>query len=138
MALSLLCLAASITIVANEGVSWRLGRGTTQLVVLGFLLSVMNLCLGSVAPTLFLYLEGRLGPSKLQNYDGILRNQMFTSKLSIAWRLVLGLMLALPLGLSAAYKSFSGGESTKTVPLRLHGKRVLLRHVRPARPSAVR
>jgi hypothetical protein len=70
----------------------------------------MNLCLGSVAPRLLL-LEARFGQSALQNYDGILRNQVFASRLSIFWRLVLAIMLGLPIGLSAAYKSFSDGES---------------------------
>ncbi|KAM0802951.1 hypothetical protein BDR22DRAFT_74889 [Usnea florida] len=110
--LSLLCLVIAIVTVANESISWRLGVGNRQLIVVGFLLSIMNLCLGSLAPTLFLLLEAKFGPSTIQNYDGILRNQPLTSKLSLAWRMVLGLMLALPLGLSAAYKNFSGGQST--------------------------
>lgn len=110
--LSLLCLVIAILTVANESISWRLGVGNRQLIVVGFLLSIMNLCLGSVVPTLFLLLEATFGPSTIQNYDGILRNQPLTSKLSLAWRMALGLMWALPLGLSAAYKNFSGGEST--------------------------
>ena len=114
-ALSCLCLVAAITTVADKNVSWFLGVGTNQLIVLGFLLSVMNLCLDSVTPTLFLHLEAKIGPSKLQNYDGILRNQMFASRVDFTWRLVLGFMLALPLGLSIAYKKFTGGESVKFV-----------------------
>jgi hypothetical protein len=114
-ALSLVCFALSFTAVANNEVSWRLGKGTNQLIVLGFLLSVMNLCLSSVAPTLFLLLEARFGSSTLQNYDGILRNQVLASKLGTVWRLVLGTMLALPIGLSVAYKRFGGGESSKVV-----------------------
>lgn len=113
--LSLLCLVIAIVTVANESISWRLGVGNRQLIVLGFLLSIMNLCLGSLAPTLFLLFEAKFGPSTIQNYDGILRNRPLSSKLSPAWRLTLGLMLALPLGLSAAYKSFLGGESTMMV-----------------------
>ncbi|MCJ1376513.1 hypothetical protein MMC20_007756 [Loxospora ochrophaea] len=113
--LSLLCLVIAIVTVANESISWRLGVGNRQLIVVGFLLSIMNLCLGSLTPTLFLLLEAKFGPSTIQNYDGILRNQPLSSKLSLAWRMALGLMLALPLGLSAAYKNFSGSESTKMV-----------------------
>ncbi|KAI9669136.1 MAG: hypothetical protein M1831_000728 [Alyxoria varia] len=75
----------------------------------------MNLCLGSVSPTLFLLLEARFGSSMLQNYDGILRNKPLSSRLGLVWRLVLGLYLALPLGLSASYKSFAGGESAMMV-----------------------
>lgn len=113
--LSLLCLVIAIVTVENESISWRLGVENRQLIVVGFLLSIMNLCLGSLAPSLFLLLEATFGPSTIQNYDGILRNQPLTSKLSLAWRVTLGLMLALPLGLSAAYKNFSGGESTMMV-----------------------
>ena len=113
--LSFICLALAITAVANESVSWHLGVQNYQLVVLGLLLSIMNLCLRSVAPTLFLLLEARFGPSTLQNYDGILRNQLLRSQLSVVWRLVLGLMLALPLALSVAYKGFTCGESVMSV-----------------------
>jgi hypothetical protein len=108
---SLACLAFAVTAVASESVSWRLAQGTNQLIVVGFLLSIMNLLLGSVAPRLFLLLEARFGQSALQNYDGILRNQVFASRFSIVWKLVLAIMLRLPIGLSAAYKSFSGGGS---------------------------
>ena len=47
------------------------------------------------------------GPSIIQNYDSIIRNKPLWSRLSIIWRVVLNLMLAL----SAAYKAFAGGES---------------------------
>ena len=92
-----------------------LGYWNNQLIVLGFLLSVMNLCLGSVTPPVFLHFEAGFGPSELQNYDGILRNQMFASRLDIAWILVIGVLLALSLGLSVAFKRFTGGESVKVV-----------------------
>ena len=109
--LSLICLALAIAAVANERISWLLGFRNHQLIVVGFLLSIMNLSLQSVTPTLFLLFEAEFGPSTLQNYDGILRNQPLSSKLSLVWRLVLGVMLIVPLGLSVAYKNFPGGES---------------------------
>ena len=65
--LSLLCLVIAIVTVANETISWRLGVGNRQLIVLGFLLSIMNLCLSSLAPTLFLLLEAKFDPSTIQN-----------------------------------------------------------------------
>ena len=80
------------------------GYWNNQPIVLGFLLSVVNLCLGSVTPPLFLHFEARSGASELQNYDGILRNQKFATRLDIVWRLVIGFLLVLPLGLSVAYK----------------------------------
>lgn len=114
--LSLLCLALAIAGVANEDLSWRLGgKKNDQLIVLGFLLSIMNLCVGTVAPSLFLKLEARFGSSTLQNYDGIARNRVLSPKLSLSWRLILGGMLALPLGLSVAYKTFTGGQSAMKV-----------------------
>ncbi|KAI4184919.1 MAG: hypothetical protein LQ346_006020 [Caloplaca aetnensis] len=115
VAISLICLVLAITAVADESASWRLGVNNRQLIVLGFLLSIMNICLGSVAPTLYLLLEARFGSSTLQNYNGILRNQFFSPKLSFVWRLVIGLATALPLGLSVAYKTFTGGSSAQTV-----------------------
>ncbi|KAL8690539.1 MAG: hypothetical protein Q9218_004037 [Villophora microphyllina] len=112
---SLICLALGIAVVANEKLSWHLGVNNRQLIALGFLLGIMNLCLGSVTPSFFLHLEARLGPSTLQNYNGILLNQVFSSRLSVLWRLVIALTLALPLGLSVAYKTFTGGSSAMTV-----------------------
>jgi hypothetical protein len=75
----------------------------------------MNLCLGTVTPVLFLLLEAKLGPSRVQNYDTILRNKPLASRLNIFWRDVLGIMLALPIALSIAYKTFTGGESALEV-----------------------
>lgn len=111
VSLSLVCLSVAIAAVANERWSWTLGKDNRQLIVLGFLLGIMNLCLTSVTPTAFLLLEARFGSSTLQNYEGLLRNQVLSARLSFFWRLLLGLMLALPLALSVAYKTFSGGES---------------------------
>ena len=113
--ISLICFALAITAVANVKVSWRLGRQNYQLIAVGFLLSIMNLCLDTTAPSLFLHMEARYGSSTLQNYDGIVRNQILGSRLDVLWRLILGLTTILPLGLSVAYKTFTGGSSTLTV-----------------------
>ena len=113
--LSLICAALAITVVANESVSWHLRPESRQLIVVGFLLGIMNLCLSSVTSNLFLLLEARFGPSTLHNYDGILRNHFLSSRLSLVWRIVLGLMTALPLALSAGYKNFLGGKSATQV-----------------------
>ncbi|KAI4248123.1 MAG: hypothetical protein L6R40_001212 [Gallowayella cf. fulva] len=112
---SLISLALAITAVANGKMSWLLGQKNYQLIVVGFLLSIMNLCLGSTAPTLFLHVEARYGSSTLQNYDGILCNRVLGSRLDALWRLILGLMTILPLGLSVAYKTFTGGHSMLAV-----------------------
>ncbi|KAJ3532659.1 hypothetical protein NM208_g8342 [Fusarium decemcellulare] len=112
---TLLCLTLGIASVADETLSWQLGQGTHQLIALGFLLSIMSLCLTSVTPTLFLILETRFGTSTLQNYEGILRNDCTSSRMGLTWRLVHAFMTALPIGLSVAYKSFAGGHSVRSV-----------------------
>ena len=112
---SLIRLALAVTAVANETVSWHLGQKNYQLVVVGFLLSIMSLCLNSTTPSLFLHFEARYGPSTLQNYEGILRNQILGSRLDVLWRLILGLKTILPLGLSVADKIFTRGYSSLTV-----------------------
>ena len=113
--ISLICLALAITAVANVKLSWLLGQKNYQLIVVGLMLSIMNVALNSTAPSLFLQLEARYGPSSLQNYDGILCNRFLSSRLDGPWRLALGLMTILPLGLSVAYKTFTGGYSALIV-----------------------
>jgi hypothetical protein len=109
------CLILSAAVIVPElGLSWRLGL-TNQLIVIGFLLGVMNLCLKYVATTTFLRIEACLGQSHLQNFDAILRNQILMSHTSVMWRATLLLSLALPLGLSVAYKRFIGGVSSHII-----------------------
>jgi hypothetical protein len=88
-----------------------------QIIAIGFLLGVMNQCLQRVLPYSFILVESRYGASTLQNYDGLLKWSPFTNKLSAVWRLVLMLLIALPLTLSALYKRFNDGlalQSAKT------------------------
>ncbi|KAF4780553.1 hypothetical protein HER10_EVM0012827 [Colletotrichum scovillei] len=105
--LSFICLTLETLVVFHESIS----VGNDQLIVFGFLLSTMHLCLGSVAPILFVLMEARFGDSAIQNYDGLLRNKPTASRLGTSWRVALLLMLALPIALSVAYKTFTGGES---------------------------
>ncbi|KAL9102775.1 MAG: hypothetical protein Q9163_002093 [Psora crenata] len=109
---SVASLIASICVITPDwSPSWQLGF-EGQIIVIGFLLSVMNLCMMRIAPTLFLILETRWGNSRLQNYESILRNTVTLSHTRLIWRLTLLILILLPLGLSAAYKRFSGGHST--------------------------
>lgn len=120
--LSSLSSTVAITSVANESFSWYLGQGTNQLILLGVLLSVMSQCLAIITPTLFLLVEATYGASTLHNFDGILRNSIFATRFSASWRLALASMLAIPIGLSVAYKRFTGGSSTLAVnPLEFIG-----------------
>jgi len=112
---SLACLIASICVVTPKlSLAWRLGYDL-QIVVIGFLLSIMNLCFKRIAPIIFPILEARWGRSSLQNYDAIIRNTLWLSQTNTPWRLVILTLIALPLGLSAAYKRFTGGHSSTTI-----------------------
>jgi len=50
----------------------------------------------------------------------MLRKSILSSRLSFVWRLILGLKLALPLGLSVAYKGFQGGKSAMMIHATTH------------------
>lgn len=92
-------------------VAYKLGL-VRQLQVVGFLLSIMNQCLRSATPRLFLIIEAQIGRSVLQNYDASLRNSVLTPNASFFWRILLLVFIALPLGLSVAYKDFQLGHAT--------------------------
>lgn len=106
---SLLALAFAIATI-SPSLSWaaRL-QYTNQIIVIGFLLGIMNMAMLRTLPYLFLVLEQRLGPSSLQNYDGLLRWSPFSSQLSSIWRISITVSLFLPLALSVLYKRFTGG-----------------------------
>ena len=86
--LSGVCLALAMLTIHNKSVAWNLGYNN-QLVIIGFLLSIMNMCLLYIAPTLLLQCEARFGRSTLQNLDAILRWKPLGSKLDWWWRITL-------------------------------------------------
>jgi hypothetical protein len=108
--LILLCTAISIVAVEVNTVAANLGL-TTQLVVVGLMLSLMAFCTQRQLRLLLITLEARFGTSTLQNYDAILSESIFSSRTSTWLRLCLAIQLATPLGLSAAYKQFIGGSA---------------------------
>lgn len=105
LAIALGSSAVAITTVRNDALAWKL-RFSNQLVVVGFLLSIMNQCLAPVVPFLSLLLETRFGSSTIQNYEGILSNQFLKGRMHFVWRMAIIFFLALPLALSAGYKRF--------------------------------
>lgn len=112
---SLTCLALSICVVLPElPLAWYLGFDD-QIVIIGFLLSAMNLCMKRVVQRMFLILEHRCGRSRLQNYDAILRNTILLSKTAFVWKILISFFIVLPLGLSVAYKRFTGGLSSTAI-----------------------
>ena len=112
---SFLCLVASIYVVTPDlAVSWRLGFNG-QIIIIGFLLSIMNLIMKRTASRLFLIIEFRWGGSRLQNYDAILRNAVSLSETGFFWRLTLFFFTFLPLILGIGYKRFTGGHSSTVI-----------------------
>jgi hypothetical protein len=112
---SLVCFAVAVlVIVPSFGFSWHLGF-QFQLVVIGALIGVQNLCLQTVLPNSLVLLEARLGKSAIQNYDAILRNQVLGSHTDWAWRAGLFAFSILPIAMGIAYKQFLGGTSSAAI-----------------------
>lgn len=119
---SFVCLVVGICIITPRlSLSWRLGY-FNQLILIGFILSIMNLLLKKLTPTLLLSIEARWGTSTLQNYDAILRNSVFSSHTAFLWRLTILIFILLPLGLSVAYKRFTGGRSSAIITNKFAGR----------------
>ncbi|KAH7008020.1 hypothetical protein EDB80DRAFT_776701 [Ilyonectria destructans] len=110
-----LCLLGCILVITPElHLAWRLGFNN-QLVVLGVFMAVMNICTRRIATRFFIHFEVQYGASSLQNLDAILQQSVFSSKMNMGWRAVIAFSIALPIGLSAWYKTFSGGHATRIV-----------------------
>lgn len=99
--------------IRSQYVAVQLGQ-SNQLVVLGFALSVMNLGVQRQVQVVAIFAELQYGDSKLTNFDALLRKSILSPRLDITPRLVLLVLVVLPVSLSAAYKKFSGGLSTRT------------------------
>lgn len=112
---SLICLGASICVVSPRlPIAWRLGF-EGQIIAVGFLLSLMNLCLKTVVPSFLALLEARFGPSRLQNYDAVLTDSFIGSRASLHWRVIIIGLLAFPMLLSLGYKRLIGGQSVRVL-----------------------
>ncbi|KAL9572289.1 hypothetical protein ACKAV7_003490 [Fusarium commune] len=90
-----------------------------QLIIVGLMLSLMDLCTGKLSTIAFLQLETRWA-SLSQNYDSIIKKTVLGSLLnwrrgSQRWTLLLSASLAFPLLLSIGYKTFVGGRITTEV-----------------------
>ena len=109
------CFVLGIQVVRNNVLAWLL-RYNGQLTVIGLLLSVMKLCTMRILPTVLFMLEAVYGPSRLQNYDAIMRMSLFASRANTRWRAAITFLLILPPLLSVAFKQFQGGTSSIEVP----------------------
>ena len=113
------CLLIGILAVADVSFAGFLGQ-KDQLILLGLLLSLMAACAKKQIQLFLLTFEARFGASTLQNYDSILRYSMLDTNISILLQVVLVLVFALPLVLSASYKQFVNGVTAlplKPIPL---------------------
>ncbi|EXJ81693.1 hypothetical protein A1O1_07758 [Capronia coronata CBS 617.96] len=111
-------LLGVVTIIPDWSISWSL-QYSGQIVVIGLILGIMGQCMRTVLPYAFVLLEARFGKSRLQNYEALLTGRAFLSTTSLGWRLALIIVVAIPLGLSAAYKRFLGGTSSAEVSVSL-------------------
>lgn len=112
---SIICLILGIMVILPAlTISWRMGF-KAQIITVGFLIGVMNICAERVVPACFLALEARYGKSRLQNYNAILAKKFLSPHIGVSWRVTMILFLALPLALSVGYKQFLGGTSTATL-----------------------
>lgn len=112
---SLICFViAVLAVVPSLPLSWHLGF-KNQIVLIGALFGVQNLCLQRVMPNSFVLLEAQLGKSVLQNYNAILRYQILGSHIHPAWRAGLSTLSILPVVLGIAYKQFLGGTSSAPI-----------------------
>ena len=104
-------LFAILTISPSRTWAFQLSY-TGQIIVIGFLLGIMNQAMSRVLPFFCLVSERRMGDSTLQNFDGLLRWSPVATGMSIIWRALIVLSIALPLVLSVLYKRYNGGVGT--------------------------
>ncbi|RDW57290.1 hypothetical protein BP5796_12740 [Coleophoma crateriformis] len=111
--LSLTCLSIALICILKSSVAVRLGQ-TNQLIVIGFLLSLMGYCTTFQVKKLLLTYEARSGRTTLQNLDALLTSGLIGAigkNVQIGYRILLLLLFALPLVSSVGYKTFTNGSS---------------------------
>ncbi|RGP67322.1 hypothetical protein FSPOR_6082 [Fusarium sporotrichioides] len=116
--LSFCCSIVGLICCFHDASAANLGQ-KYQLIVVGLMLSIMDLCTGKLSTIVFLQLETRWA-SLLQNYDVIVKRSVLGSLLNMRrgsqrWTLLLSASLAFPLLLSIGYKTFVGGNITTPV-----------------------
>lgn len=86
-----------------------------QLIVIGFVLGVMAIVFKQLAKQTAIIAAGCRKGSTIQNIDALMRNDTLAHQIHWSIRLLLLILFALPLGLSAAYKAFTGGQTAQMV-----------------------
>ncbi|KAM0192363.1 hypothetical protein ACHAPA_005918 [Fusarium lateritium] len=113
--LSFVCSIVGLVVCFRSQIAADL-RQKYQLIIVGLMLSLMDLCTSTIATVVFLQLETRWA-SLLQNYDVIVKKSVLGSLFNgrrgnQRWTLLLSASMALPLVLSVGYKTFIGGRVT--------------------------
>ncbi|KAH7072289.1 hypothetical protein BKA63DRAFT_555083 [Paraphoma chrysanthemicola] len=105
---------ASIIAVYLPAASVALGQ-TNQLVIVGFCLTVM--AMGTTRQVTFasLLYDVHNGQASLQDLESLLRKDLWALNSGIRTKLIVFLLTAIPLALSASYKQFVGGYSSVEV-----------------------
>lgn len=118
LVLSICCSITGLVCCFHRATAARLGQ-KYQLIIVGLMLSMMDICTSKLSTTVFLQLETRWA-SLLQNYDVIVKKSVLGSLLNMRrgsqrWTFLLSASLAFPLLLSVGYKTFVGGTITNQV-----------------------
>ncbi|KIW93668.1 uncharacterized protein Z519_06273 [Cladophialophora bantiana CBS 173.52] len=107
----LLCFILSLLTVFYTPLAICLGQ-INQLVLIGFLVAVMGMCLeGQILRTALMACGKRQGTT-LQDLDALMRKDPFADHVDWVYRVLLLIIFGLPLLLSVGYKQFIGGSST--------------------------
>jgi hypothetical protein len=107
-----ICVVVGLTTIFYSQLAISLGQ-VNQLIVIGFVIAIMSMCLEGQALRTALMHTARRKHSTIQDIDALMRKDAFASQVHFAYRLLLFCLLGLPLLLSVAYKTFTGGESTR-------------------------
>jgi hypothetical protein len=99
----LVCLALATMAIFWSKAAIFLGQ-VNQLIVIGFLLAIMGLCLDYQAKLVALILAGNRKKSTIQDFDALMRKDISASNVHWEYRLLLLFLFGLPLGLSVPTK----------------------------------
>ncbi|KIW04650.1 uncharacterized protein PV09_04395 [Verruconis gallopava] len=109
-----ICLAAATISIFWPPAAIMLGQ-VNQLIAIGFLLAVMGLIFDNLAKQAALVFAASSRRSTVQDFDAFMRKDLTASQVHWQVRVVLLMLVSLPLGLAAAYKTFTGGNTTRLI-----------------------
>ncbi|KAF2136904.1 uncharacterized protein K452DRAFT_236756 [Aplosporella prunicola CBS 121167] len=108
------CSAVSLLSIYHQGISLYLGEAN-QLIIVGFLLSIMAICTNRQIALASLYYEAMHEKPTLQSFDALLRRNYMGSNIKLKVRIILLFLAALPIELSIGYKKFVNGSTISRI-----------------------